>query len=880
MRMREMGPSAVLPPVNEMVSLSPSSQPARHPVNSNVNGKGAFVKHGTAPLHRHQRQHAVIKTPPRSLGDDLESTVSMATSTATTVLMASPPRTSSSTRAVSPKLSPISHASSTTRQQEQRHRQKDMREPPSPFQLQQQVDESKTSSLSNNDSQTVTSRSQAESQPRVAIHDGSASISNDDTESDDFVDLTDLFILLQRRDWQNVYGFLIKHPNSSRQTIHSKKGTSPLLHIVLRHAPPLPVLNVLLSQEAAIDRTGRSSPDVWKQTDTSGRFPLHVACSCGPDAYLDVVSRLISADPEALRMRSKDEHGRFPLHMAVVTDASEDVVMELMINYPDASFIPDAHGKIPIEYAQDSCHGHNRLVVALEWAPMFLAASQAASNRISKDTETKLNSLREAHAAYEEQLEDRYNDEKMALVREHIRCSDDLAIEKERNIALAEAMLGMTKTKEDLIRERDRLKSKLDRERLVRKRTMKARDEELKQILLGVSGNKDMQKGNKAKGGEEAGGDKDGTDGGDGGAAKGGDASSSDVSLPTLLKRISQGYDSSKRRNELYKKHLERQRATNQKLTAALAQKETELKQAHRNSHNDQAALQSAIDRAEDLALQHETAVAKLSAAREEVERLRRMGAERDQKLSHSERRLRIQGKRLSGINDLIDSLKAAKETQANRLDRIQEEGGAPAASAHHDDPSGEAVHLSSGAKGGRRLIAPKADDLSVDLSVEIEMAAMAAAHLDDSTSSGKTTQSARRREADLSAELAAAVAPDQTRPAGEERSTPEPMGTTRRETRASANRHEPAHRSGSKWDRDKGAKRVESTPKTVSSNTVTTASFGDDGFDDDRSVRDRGMPETPPVPQHVKSRCRREYDQCSPLSSPKLNFVRDSLAL
>ena len=81
----------------------------------------------------------------------------------------------------------------------------------------------------------------------------------------------------------------------------------------------------------------------------------------------------------------------------------------------DASFKPDSHGKIPIEYAQDACYGHNRLVVALEWAPMFLAASQAAFKRVAKATETKLNSLREAHASYEEQLENRYNTEKTEL---------------------------------------------------------------------------------------------------------------------------------------------------------------------------------------------------------------------------------------------------------------------------------------------------------------------------------------------------------------------------------------------------------------------------------------------------------------------------------
>lgn len=749
----------------------------------------------------------------------------------------SPPRPNDSV-AFLPKLSPISHASSTAHQQEQRHKQKDTREPPSPQKKTQQLQRVDHAKPSSNDN-----KSQSELKTLVRETPTSKNDAPNNGDDEDYVDLSEFFVFLEKRDWEKAFVFLKQNPKSSRQIIHSKKGTTPLLHIVLRHGPPSPVVNILLLQEAANDK---ALLPVWKRTDTHGRLPLHAVCSCGPAASLDVVSMLISVDPDALQVRTEDQHGRYPLHLAVVTNASEEVVMELMIHYPDASFMPDSHGKIPIEYAQDACYGHNRLVVALEWAPMFLAASQAAFKRVAKATETRLNSMREAHASYEGQLEERYNKEKMELLREQIRYSNELSSEKERNIALAEAMLAMKESEGELTREKDLLVSKLELEKSLRKSRAKQRDEELKQILLGKSESLEGENEDDAK--------KDDQTVSSVSESLSGifDASSSKLPLPRLLKRISEGYENSKRRNELYKKSLERQRGIARNLNSQLADKEIDLQQANRKSRSKEISLQEAIDRAEDLAQKHQSALEELAIAKDEVERLQKIGTERERRYSHTQRRLKIQEKRLSGVQDLIDSLKAAKAMAADRLDFIQEEDDDEESDTNRSGLIVPTTRIPSIKK-------PNADELSFDLSVEIEMAAMAAAQLEDGSSSNIndsvcSSPSMSRRETNMSIELSGS---------SEGKGEKGRIGSDRVREQTKT------------WGKNKGDKLTEGTPDT----TTTTSSSRDDGSVGGSMgiVIIPDIAETPPVPKELRSRSRHEYDQCSPLSALKLDFGANS---
>jgi hypothetical protein len=646
------------------------------------------------------------------------------------------------------------------------------------------------------------------------------------------INLKDLYLLLKRREWDKVFDLLEKNPNlvaSSQQsqqttvtstTKASGTSTSPLLHDVLRYNPPLSVVDLLLvidnntindeddnnrnsnnnnsnsnSNDDTIQKQQQSS--VMKQTDAFGRLPLHVACSCGPNADIDVIIKLILSDTDALRTRTLDRHGQFPLHIAVIMNASEDVVMELLTNYPDACFSPDLHGKIPIEYAKESSYrnGHNRLVVALESAPILLASSQAGINRISKGYEDRLSCLRDAHTEYANQLEDRYTNEKFELLTNQLKSNDELAIEKERNIALAEVLLEKKKSELILIRERDELQSKLDMERSLRRNVTKMRDEELKRILLGKEKEKnndeddnDQEKyddDDKNDGQEETtiadeinvGGDNNENDDDDDNDDDD-EEDSSKLPLSTLLKSLAKGYEESKLRIRSYKEQLNRQRETVTNMNHLLANKDEELRQVNRkfrSSSDDNSERQAAIDRADNLAGLHEIALQNLSEARDEVDRLKRIDVQRRSKIAHSERRLRIQEKRLSSVQDLMSSLstnvgswKATGDNNGNNVadDREVEvvvENNSTNSNNNDNNYNhylGKDNNMHDGA--GSAITSPSMRQDEADLSVEIEMAAtlaaMTAAHLDCAATT-ITSPSMRLNEMDLSVEIRLAAA-------------------------------------------------------------------------------------------------------------------------
>ena len=624
------------------------------------------------------------------------------------------------------------------------------------------------------------------------------------------INLNDLYLLLKRREWDKVFDLLEKNPNlvaSSQQTTvtsttkASGTSTSPLLHDVLRYNPPLSVVDLLLVidnntiNDDTIQKQQQSS--VMKQTDAFGRLPLHVACSCGPNADIDVIIKLILSDTDALRTRTLDRHGQFPLHIAVIMNASEDVVMELLTNYPDACFSPDLHGKIPIEYAKESSYrnGHNRLVVALESAPILLASSQAGINRISKGYEDRLSCLRDAHTEYANQLEDRYTNEKFELLTNQLKSNDELAIEKERNIALAEVLLEKKKSELILIRERDELQSKLDMERSLRRNVTKMRDEELKRILLGKEKEKnndeddnDQEKDDDDDRNDEqkettiadeinVGGDNNENDDDDNDDDEE-EEDSSKIPLSTLLKSLAKGYEESKLRIRSYKEQLDRQRETVTNMNHLLTNKDEELRQVNRkfrSSYDDNSERQAAIDRADNLAGLHEIALQNLSEARDEVDRLKRIDVQRRSKIAHSERRLRIQEKRLSGVQNLMSSLstnvgswKTTGDNNGNNVADDREEGEVEENNSTNSNSNdnnynhylGKDNNMHDGA--GSAITSPSMRQDEADLSVEIEMAAtlaaMTAAHLDCAATT-ITSPSMRLNEMDLSVEIRLAAA-------------------------------------------------------------------------------------------------------------------------
>ncbi|MGK3737858.1 MAG: hypothetical protein ACI8RD_005214 [Bacillariaceae sp.] len=722
------------------------------------------------------------------------------------------------------------------------------------------------------------------------------------------VDLNDLFLLLKLQEWDKVFELLEKNPNlvASSQQSKAAGSTSPLLHDVLRYNPPLSVVDLLLlidnnnindnddndnDNNDVIQKQQQQQSSVMKQTDVFGRLPLHVACSCGPNADIDVIIKLILSDTDALRTRTLDRHGRFPLHIAVIMNSSEDAVMELLTNYPDACFIPDLHGKIPIEYAEESSYrnGHNRLVVALESAPILLASSQAGINRISKEYENRLSCLRDAHTEYANQLEDRYTNEKFELLTNQLKSNDKLATEKERNIALAEELLEKKKSELILIRERDELQSKLDMERSLRRNVSKMRDEEFKRILLG----KEKESNNNN---DDCDDDDQGKDDDDDDDDEKEEEDSSKMTVSTLLKRLSKGYENSKLRIRSYKKQLGRQRETITNMNHLLTGKEEELRLVNRkfrSSYDDDSERQTAIDRANNLAGLHEIALQNLAEARDEVDRLKRIDTQRRSKIAHSERRLRIQEKRLSGVQNLMSSLSTnvgswrttGDKNGDNAVDDREEEEVEENNNTNNNNDNHyleENNNMFDGA--GSTITSPSMRQDEADLSVEIEMAAtlaaMTAAHL-DGAATNITSPSMRLREMDLSVEirLAAAAMTNATATYQHvEHDDDEKEDTINEEDHTSSSNGSILTPNTSKQPtiknrRIKSVKRRQNTYSILTATTATTDRDDGSSGSGDTSGDMTSIPETPPIPERVDGTMNREDDDCSPLGLPTFAF-------
>jgi len=414
------------------------------------------------------------------------------------------------------------------------------------------------------------------------------------------------------------------------------------------------------------------------------------------------------------------------------------------------------------------------------------------------------------------------------------------------------------------------------------------RDEQLRRILLGkkqqtngeqrskesggsLTGNNNGEKSADEEKDKQATSDKDDNESAEGGG--GHDGLHSELSLPTLLKRVSEGYESSKRRNQLYKNHLDRQREKNRSLNKVLASTEKELRKAQRKSRCDELTLQTAIDRGDALSEMHEVALADLSTSRDEVDRLKRIDSERERKLAHADRRLRIQEKRLSGVQTLIGSLNHTDERLGKKHEDSQIRNHRNSEHSNHN------IELDDGV-GSIGTTSPSTRRKEADLSAEIEMAAfaaLAAPKLDCSTHSIVTmSPSTRCREADLSVELEAATltmdSETQKKEWEDNRRQGTPINTAGEKSSFEPHVTIPK---GPYPTTEKGTNFAIGTPQSYSTRTVTTAATGDYGSTDG-CIEMRLVP-APPLPEEVNSSSPKEFDRYSPLRTSKLDFRLES---
>eukprot|EP00536_Pseudo-nitzschia_multiseries_P009765 jgi/Psemu1/24213/gm1.24213_g len=766
----------------------------------------------------------------------------------------------------------------------------------------------------------------------TAAVDDTTTNEDDTDDEEDFVDLSGFFRLLQRKEWDKVLEFLLEHPNASKQTIHCQGGVTYLLHIVLRHGPPLPVVELVVSQDRGTKATASTPTSIWRQTDTKGRLPLHAACSCGPESYPEVIKWVILADPGALRIRTtNDTDAKLPLHLAVASGASERVVQLLLIHYPSAAFVTDGHGKIALDYARgDGGYGyghghnrsHNRLVVALELAPMLLEAARAAERYVEESSHRRLAALAEEHAARREELRANCERETMLLVEKQVRSNKDLAEEISRNRMLATTLLEVRESYRGLLKDRAELRRELHREIIGRRAHARMRDDELKRILLlgtvtasddddehdnnndNNSNETDIENDNENDEGADPleaarakkASDHGGSDGADDLRSRDTDddhdnedldeegsvrspLAMAKIPLPTLLTRISKGYEASKRRNRSYKEQLNRQRHTVKNLNLLLAAKEEELAQVQKTARTHERDLATANDRVEQLAALHQMSLAKLAKAQDEADKWKRGDAETERNLVQAQRRLRIQEKRLSGFQALLTSMGSLAEV---KLGNSYSNSPGRSLVGSNSSCCNSTVTSGSHSHSGRRK------ETEVSAAIQTAAAAVATVVLDDSGigSSGNSNSSlgenssSQRREADLSAELSAELVvtsvieskshsseDDHEIPNGETRKTlPQPQ---RNQTPLSET-VTPIGKGMQPIDHDGDSKWIRGTPQTLSVLTATTAGSDEDVADEER--REIVPPRTPPVPDRVGGQGP-QNDRFSPLASPRLKF-------
>lgn len=157
--------------------------------------------------------------------------------------------------------------------------------------------------------------------------------------------------------WEKVVNMVAAKPALAR--LWSKSG-SLILHDVVAMDAPLEV----------VSRIVQANPAALTQKEKlNSQLPLHLACCCKRNSLLDVrvIRLLLSYQPEA--SAEADNNGRVPLHYALEHECTQEVVRYLLRASPSAAKAQDDYWATPLHIA---CrYGHPTVVIGalLELSP-------------------------------------------------------------------------------------------------------------------------------------------------------------------------------------------------------------------------------------------------------------------------------------------------------------------------------------------------------------------------------------------------------------------------------------------------------------------------------------------------------------------------------
>lgn len=432
-----------------------------------------------------------------------------------------------------------------------------------------------------------------------------------------------IFQLIECREWEGVISFFNKVPEAaSIGRVYGEDVMNLPLHEVLQQqSPPLTVLNLLLDL----------NPGGIKQKGNQGNLPLHYAC-LNKSVSNKIITRLLEAYPTAVRCRNDED--ALPIHLACQNLEDEESVLTILQSHPEGYYLRDADDFTPADYISSS-NGIKQSIEKI--APILVQTAKAASLRKTEEQMTREKGIQEAHAEYIRQMGEMEEQNQNELIQAQIDLQNELAEEKERNIALAEFIIEKERKEQDMVGRLNQTNNMLQQERKSRQEENELQEHEYRSIL----GMRDED---------------------------------SNTNISSKLSSLIHRYNSQEMQFQEMSKDLTYNANMVRNLNELLTSKDEQIQDLNRHSAVLQQQNQEAIQRSNTLEESLNKSDQDLLEARREIQRLGTMYEGQQDQLTEANRIVRVQDSRLASIKSLAQSLNFNIESWA--LDDEQEEGG------------------------------------------------------------------------------------------------------------------------------------------------------------------------------------------------------------
>lgn len=291
----------------------------------------------------------------------------------------------------------------------------------------------------------------------------------------------------------------------------------------------------------------------------------------------------------------------------------------------------DNSGKIPMDYAESLPSSDTRscAINALATAPILVATAKAAWARANLEWETRIAGIKEANAEYVRQMEEMHNLEKTSFLKMEIQFQNQLADEKEKNIALAESMIKQKTRAEELLAERNEARILLEKERAEFKFQSEEQDREISAIIQDSAGH---PAGSKAENGRT-------------------------YSLKEQLVEFATRYNETMAKKDVAEKDLTYNENMVKHLNQLLSNKDAEIEELTKMLKGKEESQQRSLSRLSKLTNLHNGMQRQLKSTKDELDRLQEHTSTLQQQLEQSNRILQIQESRFGNIKGLVHSL-------------------------------------------------------------------------------------------------------------------------------------------------------------------------------------------------------------------------------